>query len=254
MSTNVAKLPEGLSRADLIKLSGNLVSGSTEYLAGISINKEVEDFDGKDVPDVGRVYSIRKEPVEIRPFVKAMRYEKWVNETNSRLNTSVFFSWGEEIIDELGGTDKLDKVNNDDVKCKHLIYCTVSYAGKTADGKAVSVDNFPVLLRVGGASFSDVADLFKELGQDRILMQHPIMIEPYKSGPAYNFRLSWKNLSEEVDITAEDFDTLNNFRKEIDFNNKGVQNKFKAAQRGNSAPKVEADDGEYSFIDDDAVV
>lgn len=256
-STAVA-IPEGYSREDLIKLSGNIVSGSDEYLSGLIINKEVEDRDGKDVPvpsfyvtypEVGRVYSERKKPIEIRPFVKAMRYEKWLEQEKKAQCTTIFFSWGEEIIDELGGTDKLNKPNDDKVKCKHLIYCTVSFKGTTAEGKEVDVKDFPTLLRVGGASFGNVMDLFDELGDDRILMQHPLIVDTYKSGPAYNFKLFWKDLTEELPITAADWDTLQNFRKEIDFFNKGITNKFKLAQKGSPAPEATDDEGEYEYIE-----
>lgn len=257
----VATIEGEYSREELIAMSGTVVSGSTEFLPGISINKKPEDGEENElpvpsfmvnIPDVGMVYSARKATVEFRPYIKRHRYEKWLNDSKTYHLTNIFVDWNAgEIIDELGGTDRLNKANDEKVKCKHLIFGTVSYDGTTGAGVPHKIVDQPVLLRVGGASFGDVGDLFKELGKDRILMECMLLITPYASGPAYNFKLEWKDLTEDVPITSENQTTFKNFNTEIDVANKQIQNKFKAAQRGSAAPKVDTDaNGEYEFVEE----
>ena len=250
-------VPEGYTREQLIKMSGTVVGGSDEFLPNLGINMNMEDEQGNDglptpsyrvkVKEHGWVYAGRKEVVTFRPYVHALRYEKWLNKEKTFQYTSIFKDFREEIIDELGGVDKLGGKENG-ARCKHLIYGTVSFdEGTTLEGAKVPIKDFPCLLRVGGGKYMDTNDTFKQFGDERWLPQFQLFLTPVKSGQAYNTDMDWVSLVDELPVSEEDWITFQNFLDEVRSFNAGITNKYKRALADVDVPDSESDE-EFEFI------
>lgn len=251
----------GYSKAELIAMSGTVVGGSDEFLPNLGINKDIEDDEEREVPvpsyrikvkDKGWVYAGRKAPVTFRPFVHGLRYEKWLNDEKSYQMTQIFQDFRQEIIDELGGTDKLGGKENG-ARCKHVIMGLVSFEdGVTAEGEEVAVKDVPCILRVGGGKYMETNDVFEEFGEDRWLPQYELKLTPVKSGQAYNTDMAWVSLTDELPVTEADWEIFQSFLTEVKSFNQSIQNKFDAAIKSRNAPSGDKDaDDEYKFIEDD---
>lgn len=147
-----------------------------EFLPMLKINLEDEDDEGNPLPKgkfivTGQDETVYADKVRIRPLSQMFQWVHYDPEQNKAVNkTLIIPRLNMEARDEKGGVrcgkpaSKVLKENPElakqykNITCFRLVHCLVSYEGKTAAGKAATVENVPALLRLKGANFSSFED------------------------------------------------------------------------------------------------
>jgi hypothetical protein len=240
------------TKAQLLAMSGQLISGQKDFLSSLYINRQTETPTEKDAPipafcidhkdkTLGRCYAEKKASVLFRPYYKAYRYEAFDPTANkgegANAGRSIIFSdWKEEIISDNGymkaGKDSLDKFPaGTAVKCKIVVYGTVSFDGTDQNGNPVKIVDYPVFIKLGGKRFLDYDELFKDFKKkQKLTFQYDLKLTPFltrKGTTNYVAEIEWDNLTTEHPVTQEVIDTLQNFIDYIALENKRIENKWK---------------------------
>ena len=235
----------------------------------LAINRTPEDDDGNQLP-VGHFYTydssigqnVFGKPVTLRPFISAMQYMHYDADKGEYVNRSIIFkSWKEEAIDVLGGTkcgkiafkdrssltpEQLEKQRT--IRCYKLVYGLLSFdKGKTANGADHKVENLPVLYRVTGTAFSPVSAALDQLKKRKKLMFNCSFSldtkRQKKGGNVFYVPEISVNADANLQLSADDMDTLKLFQDSIDAENSEVideYNKVKA-KKANGSDAVDAE-------------
>ena len=249
------------TRRRILAMSGQVISGSKNYIPKVKVNKVVEDREtGKDLP-VGVVafnskkhdkwvYAKRKTPVKFVPFVHKMRYIAYDAKAEKTVGRSILFSdWGEEILAS-NGKLKAGKGNSPEhiqVKCKHCTYGLISFSGVDAEGNELEVENEPVLFQTGGKAFIEFGDMMKEM-RGKILAQYEMDVEVVSRGEGiYTIELTFKDLTNQLPFTPAAMEALEQFSAFI-----SAENEIIEKQHNRIVHKQEPEsDGDVVDSDDD---
>jgi hypothetical protein len=202
----------------------------------LAINRTPEDDDGNQLP-VGHFYK-----------------GEYVN------RSIIFKSWKEEAIDILGGTrcgkipfkerstltpEELERQRT--IRCYKLVYGLLSFKdGKTAQGKAHSVENLPVLYRVTGTAFSPVSAALDQLKKRKKLMFNCTFSldtkRQKKGGNVFYIPEIGVNADTNLQLSDTDMETLKVFQESIDTENAEVVDAYNSAKtkKANGSDKVDA--------------
>ena len=239
----------------------------------LAINRTPEDDDGNQLP-VGHFYTydssigqnVFGKPVTLRPFISAMQYMHYDADKGEYVNRSIIFkSWKEEAIDVLGGTkcgkiafkdrssltpEQLEKQRT--IRCYKLVYGLLSFdKGKTANGADHKVENLPVLYRVTGTAFSPVSAALDQLKKRKKLMFNCSFSldtkRQKKGGNVFYVPEIGVNADANLQLSADDMDTLKVFQESIDTENAEVIDAYKKARskKGNGSDAIDAKIVEY---------
>jgi hypothetical protein len=234
----------------------------------LAINRTPEDDDGNQLP-VGHFYTydssigqnVFGKPVTLRPFISAMQYMHYDADKGEYVNRSIIFkSWKEEAIDVLGGTkcgkiafkdrssltpEQLEKQRT--IRCYKLVYGLLSFdKGKTANGADHKVENLPVLYRVTGTAFSPVSAALDQLKKRKKLMFNCSFSldtkRQKKGGNVFYVPEIGVNADANLQLSADDMDTLKVFQESIDTENAEVIDAYKKARskKGNGSDAIDA--------------
>ena len=234
----------------------------------LAINRTPEDDDGNQLP-VGHFYTydssigqnVFGKPVTLRPFISAMQYMHYDADKGEYINRSIIFkSWKEEAIDVLGGTkcgkiafkdrssltpEQLEKQRT--IRCYKLVYGLLSFdKGKTANGADHKVENLPVLYRVTGTAFSPVSAALDQLKKRKKLMFNCSFSldtkRQKKGGNVFYVPEIGVNADANLQLSADDMDTLKVFQESIDTENAEVIDAYKKARskKGNGSDAIDA--------------
>ena len=234
----------------------------------LAINRTPEDDDGNQLP-VGHFYTydskigqnVFGKPVTLRPFISAMQYMHYDADKGEYVNRSIIFkSWKEEAIDILGGTrcgkipfkerstltpEELERQRT--IRCYKLVYGLLSFKdGKTAQGKAHSVENLPVLYRVTGTAFSPVSAALDQLKKRKKLMFNCTFSldtkRQKKGGNVFYIPEIGVNADTNLQLSDTDMETLKVFQESIDTENAEVVDAYNSAKtkKANGSDKVDA--------------
>jgi len=235
----------------------------------LAINRTPEDDDGNQLP-VGHFYTydasigqnVFGKPVTLRPFLSAMQYMHYDADKGEYINRSIIFkSWKEEAIDVLGGTkcgkipfkdratltpEQLEKQRT--IRCYKLVYGLLSFdKGKTANGNDHKLENLPVLYRVTGTAFTPVSAALDQLKKRKKLMFNCSFSldtkRQKKGGNVFYVPEISVNADANLQLSADDMDTLKLFQDSIDAENSEVideYNKVKA-KKANGSDAVDAE-------------
>lgn len=253
------------TKEQLKALSGQLVGGSQDFLPGLTVNKNAEDKDGNELkpgtftfkhPKLGNVYSKRKEAIKFRPFLHRYRYEAWNPNADggkgkAEARTIDIKDFKEEAISDNGlikcgrGAEATKHLQ---IKCRHILYGTVSFVGTNAKGEAVEVQNEPVVIKIGGKSWDKVSDLLKDAEKRNILIwDHELDLTIVaREGGFYNTDLKWADLTK---VLPFDEANLTKFIEYVEANNKLIAKKFE--EKLNAKP-TEAEKKDKIVEDSDA--
>jgi len=225
-------------------MTGQLVSGSENFIPGLRINKNPEDSDGNDVPTGvlsfrhkkhGDLYGKRKQAVILRPYAHRMRYEAYDSAAKKTLGRTILFStFNEEAVADNGlikaGKDSNALNSTTKSKCKHMIYGTVSGEFTTAKGDTVAVTNEPVFFKVGGKKFIEISDYLKKFSKEgKLLPNYEMEIVAVHLGEGiYNIEFEFKDLTKFLDLDDEAMDTLQKFAEYINAENAMIRKKYDA--------------------------
>jgi|TARA_R110000824_G_scaffold140404_2_gene306278 hypothetical protein len=239
-------------------MSGQLVTGSDNFIPGIRINKNPETEDKKhDLPvgvftlrskqhDGVDVYSKRRGTVTFRPFVHKMRYEAYDSLQNKTVGRSIYFtSFSEEIIADNGvlkaGHKSEAIAETTKAKCKHIVFGLLSFKGTTEDGTEVEVVDEPSFVKAGGKAFIEISDMFKEFdNSDRILPMHYLSIEPTNHGEGiYSTALAFEPLTKTHVWDTDTEEALIMFDAYITAENDMIQKKWEAKVLKNSSDSAD---------------
>ena len=235
----------------------------------LAINRTPEDDDGNQLP-VGHFYTydssigqnVFGKPVTLRPFISAMQYMHYDADKGEYVNRSIIFkSWKEEAIDVLGGTkcgkiafkdrssltpEQLEKQRT--IRCYKLVYGLLSFdKGKTANGADHKVENLPVLYRVTGTAFSPVSAALDQLKKRKKLMFNCSFSldtkRQKKGGNVFYVPEIGVNADANLQLSADDMDTLKVFQESIDTENAEVIDAYKKARskKGNGSDAIDAE-------------
>ena len=261
---------KGMSNEQIMQAIGQ-DDGSTlgTNIPRLAINRSPEDDDGNQLP-VGHYYTydstsgqnVYSKPVTLRPFISAMQYMHYDAVQGEYINRSIIFkSWREEAIDILGGTkcgkipfkervnltpEKLEEQRT--IRCYKLVYGLLSIPnGTTANAKAHSVENLPVLYRVTGTAFSPVSAALDQLKKRKKLMFNCTFTlntkRQKKGGNVFYVPEIGVNADENLQLSDNDMETLKVFQESIDIENAEVVDLYNTAKakQPNVSDKIDAE-------------
>lgn len=229
----------------------------------LKINLDDEDDNGKELPKgqfflTGQETPVYAKSVKIRPLAEMFQYSEYDPANNKLANRTIIApSLREELIDEKGGVrcgkplGKVLKENPElaekykNVTCFRLVYCLVTYTGKTADGNEVTVENAPALLRLKGSNFGPFDDEVRKRiprGQNLWNFWVDVTATRKKNGSVVYYVLGFQpDLGNPVPVDGNTLETIKVIRDLIQRDNTAIRNKHMAALRGRNAA-AEAED------------
>lgn len=200
MSTDLVVINENTSfddLADLLGLGGG--GGSTLPALKINLAPDVEIVNAAGIKQsynlVRGSFYVRQDgenvysdgPVTFRAYFQRTDYREYDATANSGkgafVKRSILANKGEEPLDDAGtiACCKLrgaaakgvlspeQQLIQQKVKTCRVVFGTVSYAGKTAQGREVEIEELPVELRLQGSNFMGIEDFFKKVQQTRVM-------------------------------------------------------------------------------------
>ena len=197
-------------------------------------------------------------PAIFRPFLNSFQFMEYDAEQNKFSTRSVIFkNWKDEPIDTSGGTrcgkipfkdrstltpEELERQRT--IRCYKLVYGLLSIPnGTTANAKAHSVENLPVLYRVTGTAFSPVSAALDQLKKRKKLMFNCTFTlntkRQKKGGNVFYVPEIGVNADENLQLSDNDMETLKVFQESIDTENTEIiagynKAKNKASNSGDS--------------------
>ena len=244
-------------------------SNAGNNIPRLAINRTPEDDDGNQLP-VGHYFTydssvgqnVFGKPITLRPFVSAMQYMHYDADKGEYVNRSIIFkSWKEEAIDILGGT-KCGKIpfkerstltpeeleHQRTIRCYKLVYGLLSFKdGKTAQGELHAVENLPVLYRVTGTAFSPVTSALDQLKKRKKLMFNCTFSldtkRQKKGGNVFYVPEIGVNTDANLQLSADNMDTLKVFQESIDTENTEVIDSYNKAKakKSNGSDAIDAE-------------
>jgi len=239
--------------------------GKEGLLPSLKMNRESENDLGQTVP-IGTFMvtqngvSIYSKVAQFRIFLNTYQYMVYDAKTNTFPNKSIIIkNFNEQAIDELGGL-KCGKINGKEfkelvakglvskqeeeaqkaIKCYRGLYGLVTFENAvTADGDATTIENLPVLWRMGGDNFNAAQDTLKSIDKMRHLyFQHWIALDTERKKQGSNvwyFANMRPILNKEIEFSAEDMVTFTMFQESINKENLGVANKWRESKKATTA-------------------
>lgn len=245
------------SEADKNRLTGqgnNL--GNTLPKLRINYDAEYENKEDKTVRPIPLVRGTWKmevmkgdtqvvafaETVIFRPFLRTYRYSVYDAEKNtSLLNSTMFKSWGDAVIDDSGMEFKAAKYKKGVIamrpelegplQCQQNLFGTVTMSdAKDMHGATVAVTDIPCVWMTKGASFMPVANTISELTERKVAMYSVafnLTTARAKKGQVTYFTPVMAVSTQNLTFSKDDFTMLKAFSDTINGENSYILDKFK---------------------------
>jgi hypothetical protein len=268
--TAVATTMTDEDRRRILAMSGQVISGSNNFIPKVKVNKvPVDEETGEDLP-VGvvcymskahekMVYAKRKETVTFTPFAHRKRYEAYDSAANNGKGgitgrSILFVNWNEDIVASNG---RLKAGKNDDslpetvaVKCKHVFFGLISFTGVDAKGEVVVVDNEPVFVQIGGKAFIEYGDMMKEM-EGKILCTYDMELSAVHRGEGiYTMELKFIDVTNPSEFSPEKMEALETFSEYINAENLMISKKFDSITKKYNDDGPDLEDGSGDLADD----
>lgn len=258
--------------AKLRAMSGQYVGGSENFIPKLKVNSRAEDPKTKQDLEVGAfvvrtrdgdVYAKRKETVQFRLYAKRYGYTKFdpaapnpngpkPGAITARSVQLADFKRGSEYISSDGslkcGKGTLPEGSKIQIKTKIYFYGTVTFKGRTAEGKEVDVVDMPVTFTASGKDFLVIDNIFKDFSKDgRRYFDYNLTLKPVYvavgDGGLYKIDVEFTDLTNKLEFNDKVYGTLKKFFEYIEANNKDVEVKFNQARASKDVgiPQAEAD-------------
>lgn len=258
---------------------------SGDHLARLKIQtKPVVKADGKKNYDVVGQFTITGEDdpvfaktVRIRVLSQMFQWQHFDNDEKKLLNKTVMIpNFRQEPIDMKGGVrcgkpaskvfrelDKAEQKKYKDINCVRQLRALVSYAGVTAEGVEVEVENVPVIIQLKGSNFSPFEDEFiKKLPRGKNLYDYwaTVSTTEHENGDVTYWVWHYEpDLANFAPLDRDTIDTMYRFADLIEAENKRIREAHEAKVRGRSQDDAASDalglDGDLVDItpDDDDI-
>lgn len=272
-SKEVAVQMSDEERRRILAMSGQVMSGSKNFIPKVKVNKNPVDQETDNDLPVGVVSFMsrehekfvlakRKEEVTFTPFAHRMRYEAFDAKANNGkgkvTGRSILFSdWNEDIVADNGKikAGKGDDIEGVQVKCKHVFFGLISFNGVDVEGNDIKVENEPVMVQIGGKSFIEYSDLIKKEMAGKILCQYDMDLKAVHRGEGiYTMELTFKDLTNPAPWDSDKSEALETFAAHIKAENSVIEKKFDNFIKKNSEPSngdvVASDDDDDDLSDD----
>lgn len=260
-------------RRRILAMSGQVMSGSKNFIPKVKVNKNPIDDETENELPVGVVSFMsrehekfvlakRKEPVTFTPYAHRMRYEAYDAKANNGKGkvtgrSTLFTDWGEDIVADNGRlrAGKGDDIEGVQVKCKHVFFGLISFNGVDVEGNDVKVENEPVMVQIGGKSFIEYGDLMRKDMANKILCQYDMDLKAVHRGEGiYTMELVFKDMTNPSPWNKEKEDTLETFVAHIKAENSVIEKKFENFLKKSAEPShsdlVSSDDDDDDLSDD----
>lgn len=257
--TNVTTQLDAEKYRKLRAMAGQMVGGSENFIPALQINKTPEK-DGHEIPvgvitfkskKHGEVFSKRKDsPISLRVFAKRYRYAAFSQSYKDNhkghsgmIGRSIYaVDFKQEFVSDNGllkagkGSSKVPADTS--VKCKHIVFATISFDGTNLKGEPVEVRDEPVQLTIGGKvwkEFDEYMNNFSKSG--KFYFDYPMTLTvSFREGGFYNVGLVFTDLTKPIPQTDETFKTLETFSDYINAENKAIEQKYIEAQKNVETP------------------
>lgn len=233
-------------------------SGSDSRLPLLKVNSKRKNAEGKKIPEGQFVLSgleedVFAESVMIRPLSQTFQWLQFDPEAKKVANKTVIVpNFRTEPIDMKGTLrcgkppskilrelDRDEQKKYEDIKCYRQIRCLVTYEGKTAANKAVSIENQPAILLLKGSNFSPFEDqVVKRLPQGRNLYDFWVKVnaKEMENGSVVYWVMQFEpDLGTPVGLSKPDIDTMYRMADMIQNENAMVKSKYNESIRAQNA-------------------
>lgn len=245
------------------ELTGESDDGGFGFLPQLSVNYQADwvaqDSDGNDVgdpislprgqytimapKDEGSVQVFGKEAT-FRPYVRANRYQAYDNDDGGyKLNTTIFRSWSEPVLDDLGGEWVANKYKRnavkthteiaDIIKCQHVLFGTATVLdAKDMNGNSHEAVNIPCVFIAKGSNYEAINDLFNDMKQKGKFINHVFDLPKTQrhsddSGKVVWYTVHPKWQDENIPLSEDNFMLLKDMVENLEAQNNMVLSKYK---------------------------
>lgn len=222
----------------------------------------------EDGEPTGPYVNVFAEDALFRPIINGNRYQIYNNDDEKMvLNTEIFRSWQQVIVDDRGGEQsarsykkkmvtKYDHLIGEprDLKCKNVLFGLLTLIdGKDMDGNDVEVKDMPCEWYSHGASFMPVSDAISDIKKRGILpcaRSMKLATGREKSGSVtyYPVEVEWD--TDEHELDTETLQLTKDFSDLIDAENAEIRAKYTAKHAKSEADSI-AQTIETSSLSDD---
>lgn len=201
----------------------------------------------KDEDSFVRVYG---KEATLRPYVRANRYQAFVNGEGYKLNSTIFRSWSEPVLDDLGGEWVANKYKKSSVKvyediaeiikCQHVIFGTATIMdAKDMNGKEYLVEDVPCMFIAKGSNYNAFNELFNEVKQKGKFINYTMNLPKPKretddTGSVTYFTMHPNWQSEKYSVKEKDFYILKDMVLALEEQNDMVLKKYQKVHDGQS--------------------
>lgn len=252
------------NKGDLMKLSGQAEDSTPKQgLSRLNINYTDETDDGVPLKkgawkvwhDGEFVYC---DAVTFKPMVRTYEWSVWDQESGSFSCRSVQApSLNHKFPDTKGG-DKCGRLTKSEEEslgedhpmtlasrlatCNQVFYAVVSLEGKTAEGKDVKIENYPVVTYFKRSGFRPAREAIEKLTTKGILMQEAtfeLSTKRNKQGSVTYFTPVF-TLMGNKEASKEDIETLTMFLETVKASNANIMEQYREATKA-KATEIEID-------------
>ena len=266
--TELALHENGLSLSDI---SAELGAASTS--TGPSIPNLAMNYDGENGPmgafylKTGQDQAYATEGVKFRAFSNHIQYQHW-GDDNTLVNKSLLIKNGrEEARDQLGTVncgmpeyddliqlDKKQREKYDGIDKFRVVRGLVSYIGKTADGREITIENQPCVLSVKRKNYGPFwHDVIKKLPQGMNLWDFESILskdtQTNVHGKKYYIMHFAPQFGSPIEMDQITYDSLSHVTSLITSENRKIEEAYKNAWLQNS--KDEQSDRIVDTLDSD---
>lgn len=247
--------------------------GSDNRLPLLKVNSKRKNAEGKKIPEgqfvlTGIEEDVFAESVMIRPLSQTFQWLHFDSEAKKVVNKTVIVpNFRTEPVDMKGtlrcgkppskilrDLDRTEQKKYEDIKCYRQIRCLVTYEGKTASGKKVSIENQPAIILLKGSNFSPFEDeVVKRLPQGRNLYDFWVKVtnEEMENGSVVYWVMHFEpDLGTPVPLDKTTIDTMYHIADMIRNENDMIKQKYNEALRGQNSSD-DAIDAIATVLEDD---
>jgi len=248
--------------------------GDSDRLPILKVNTKRKNADGKKIPEGEFVVSgagieeVYAQEVNIRPLSQTFQWLHFDPEEGKLVNKTIIVpNFRTEPIDSRGTIrcgkpaskvlrqlEPAEQKRYVDIKCYRQVRCLVSYEGKTATGKKVTVENQPAILMLKGSNFSPFEDeVVKRLPQGRNLYDFWVKITTteHENGSVVYWVMHFEpDLGNPVPLDKPTMDTMYHIADMIKGENDSIIAKHKEAMAQSSVDDAALDAIDVSLEDE----
>jgi hypothetical protein len=260
---NMLEAVKSGNREDLMRLSGQADDDTPKQgLSRLNINYETETDDGHTLKKgAWKVYYdgefVYADNVTFRPLVRTYEWSVWDQEEGKFASRSVQApSLDYQFPDTTGGNKcgRLTKSEEEQLgedhpmtlasrlaTCNQVFYAIISMEGKTADGRDVKIEDYPVMTYFKKSGFRPAREAIEKLGRNTLMTEviFELTTKRHKSGSVTYFTPVFTQTGS-AELDEASMETMTMFLETIKASNSAVMNQHKEAAKA-KASEAEVD-------------